>query len=137
MRKRGRVITAEHGQATVCFEPKDACGNCDARKLCHAAGSQHLVVVQNPIEARANDEVYVEQPAGIGFAAAFLLFGLPVLLAVIGLLMGSRWYEKGSLIGGITGFMLGLLIAKLLNNRLARTAAFLPTISEIVKIKGS
>ena len=136
MRKRGRVITIEHGQATVCFEPKEACRNCDAQKLCHTAGSQQLVVVKNPIGALVNDEVCVEQPAGVGFAAAFLLFGSPVLLAVIGLLMGSRWHETGSLIGGITGFILGLLIAKLLNNRLARTAAFLPTISEIVKKKG-
>lgn len=101
------------------------------------ANSQYVVVVQNPIGARINDEVYVEQPARVGFAAAFLLFGLPVLLAVIGLLMGSRWHERGSLIGGIMGFLLGLLIAKLLNNRLARTVAFLPTISEIIYNKGS
>ncbi len=136
MRKKGWVVTVSGRLATVCFQAKESCKDCDARGLCHGADSRHLVVVQNNIGANPEDEVYVEQSAGIGFAAAFLLFGLPVVLSVIGLLVGSRWHETASLVSGLAGFTLGLLIAKLLNDRLARTSVFLAEITEIVAHKG-
>lgn len=137
MRKRGWVVKTENERATVCFEQKEACKDCDAQKLCHAAGSRHLIVAENSIGARAKDEVYVEQAAGVGFVAAFILFGLPVLLAVIGLLVGSHWHERASILGGLAGLILGLFVAKLINNRLSQTVAILPKITEIVKQKGS
>ncbi|UCF70380.1 MAG: SoxR reducing system RseC family protein [candidate division WOR-3 bacterium] len=136
MRKKGWVVTVSGGLATVCFQAKESCKDCDARRLCHGTDSRHLVVVQNNIGANPEDEVYVVQSAGIAFAASFLLFGLPILLSVIGLLVGSRWHETASLVSGLAGLILGLLIAKLLNNRFARTSVFLAKITEIIAHKG-
>ena len=56
---------------------------------------------------------------------------------VIGLVFGHRWSEAVALITGISSFVLGLIIAKLINNLLARRALFLPKIVNIVEKQGS
>lgn len=137
MRRKGRVIATHHSQATVCFESRKTCETCDARQLCQAKGSRQTIVAQNQAGARVDDEVDIEQSAGVGLISAFLLFGLPVLLAVFGLVLGSRWGESIAILIGISSFVLGLVIAKLINNFLARKALFLPKIVNIVGKQGS
>jgi positive regulator of sigma E activity len=137
MRRKGRVIAAHHSQATVCFEPRETCEKCDASQFCQGRSARQTIVAQNQMGACVDDEVHVEQSPGIGFISAFLLFGVPVLLAVIGLVVGSRWGESIALLIGISSFVLGLVIAKLVNNFLARRALFLPKIVNIVRKEGS
>ncbi len=137
MRRKGRVIATRHSQATVCFEPGKTCEKCDARQLCQGKGSRQTIVAQNQAGARVDDEVDVEQSPGVGLISAFLLFGLPVLLAVFGLVLGLRWGESIAILIGISSFVLGLVIAKLINNFLARKALFLPKIVNIVGKQGS
>ena len=69
--------------------------------------------------------------------SAFLLFGLPVVLAVLGLVFGTQWGEKWSLVLGISGFVLGLIIAKIIDMLLVRKPLLLPRITEIVKKEGA
>jgi positive regulator of sigma E activity len=137
MTRRGRVIATHHSQATVCFEPREACAKCEASQFCQGKSARHTIIVQNEIGARVDDEVDVEQSPGVGFVSAFILFGLPVMLAVIGLVFGYRWSEAVAVITGISCFVLGLIIAKLINNILARRALFLPKIVNIVGKQGS
>jgi hypothetical protein len=92
-----------------------------------------MVLVENNVGAQINDEVYVEQSPGIGLVSAFLLFGLPVVLALVGLIIGARWGQTGSLLIGVSGFATGLIIAKLVDNKLIRKSLFLPRIAEIVE----
>ncbi len=137
MRRRGRIIALDNGRATVCFELQDACEKCDARAMCQVAGSKRTVSATNSENGQIGDEVVVEQAPGKALFSAFLLFGLPILLAVIGLIIGARWGETASVISGISGFAVGLLIAKIINNLLARKSLFLPRITEIVKKEGA
>ena len=137
MRRIGRVVALDESRATVCFEPGEACKKCDAGALCHAAGSKHTVLVENNENAGVGDDVYVEQAPGKALLSAFFLFGLPVILAVLGLVFGVRWGEMWSILCGISGFALGLTIAKLINNLLARNSLFLPRITEVLKKEGS
>ena len=124
-------------RATVCFEPGDACKKCEAGPVCHAASAKHTISVQNTLNARIGDDVLVEQSPGKALLSAFIIFGLPVILAIFGLVVGSRWGETWSVVCGVAGFALGLVIAKFINNRLVRNALFLPRITEIVKKDGS
>ena len=137
MRRVGRVIALNESRATVCFEPGAACKKCDAGVLCHAAGSKHTILVENNEHAQVGDDVYVEQSSGRALLSAFLLFGLPVILAVLGLIIGTRWGETWSVICGISGFVLGLIVAKIINNLLARNSLFLPHITEVLRKQGS
>jgi positive regulator of sigma E activity len=133
MRKIGRVVARSGAQAAVCFEPGEACRKCEAGVLCGAAGKEHTVLVENAAEARVGDEVYVEQAPGKALLSAFLLFCLPVILALVGIFLGGRWGETWSVVWGISCFALGLVIAKIINNLLTRSSLLLPRIVEIVE----
>jgi len=125
------------GSASVCFEMDAACGVCEGKSLCHAAGSPHVIIARNAVGARVNDRVYVEQATGAGLLSAFILFGVPVILALIGIFLGDRFAETASLIGAVTGFFVGLAIAKLVNERISRASALMPMITEVVREEGS
>jgi positive regulator of sigma E activity len=133
VRKKGRVISLAQGRATVCFESAAACEKCEVAQFCRAAGSEHTAVVENDVRAQINDVVYVEQAPGKALLSGFVLFGLPVVLAVLGLAFGTRSGEKWSVVLGISGFVLGLLIAKIIDIVVVRKALLLPRITEIVK----
>ena len=133
----GRVINVAQGRATVCFEPAAACEKCEAAQFCQAAKSEHTALADNDIRAQSGDIVYVEQAPGKALLSAFLLFGLPVVLAVLGLVFGTQWGEKWSLVLGISGFVLGLIIAKIIDMLLVRKPLLLPRITEIVKKEGA
>lgn len=137
MKKKGKVIAVDGSRATICFDSVETCERCEAKKYCQPSAPDHSVIAENHVGAMAGDEVYVEQTPGIGLAAASLLFGLPVVLALIGMIVGSRWNELRALILAVICFALGLVIAKLLNNIIARKSAFLPRITEIIKREGS
>ena len=133
MKRIGRVIACSGSRAEVCFEPGEACRKCEAGVLCGAAGKKHTVLVENAKHAQVGDDVYVEQAAGKALLSAFFLFGLPVILALVGLVLGARWGETWSVICGISGLVLGLIIAKIINNLLVRRALLLPRIVEVMK----
>jgi positive regulator of sigma E activity len=133
MRRIGRVVALEGARAAVCFEPGEACRKCEAGVLCGAAGKKHTILVENTEHARVGDDVYVEQAPGKALLSAFLLFGLPVILALAGLVSCTRWGETWSVICGVFGLMLGLIVAKIINNLLSRNSLFLPRIVEVLK----
>jgi positive regulator of sigma E activity len=137
MRRIGRVVALDGSRATVCFDPGEACKKCEAGPVCHAASAKRTVIVENTVNAWIGDDVSVKQSPGKALLSAFILFGLPVILAVLGLIIGTRWGETWSVICGVAGFVLGLIIAKFINNRLARNSLFLPRITEVLKKEGS
>jgi positive regulator of sigma E activity len=133
VRKKGRVIDVIQGKAVVCFDMAAACAKCEAAQFCQGAKSEHTAVVDNNINAERGDVVYVEQAPGKALLSAFLLFGLPVALAVFGLVLGARWGETWSLGLGISAFVLGLVIAKVVDILVHRRSLLMPRIMEIVK----
>lgn len=137
MRRKGKVIAVEDYKATVCFEAGESCTKCEARNYCQTAGSARSVIVENGIGALVGDEVYVEQTSGVGLAAASILFGIPVILALIGMILGSRWSEIRAALLAVVFFAAGLIIVKIVNNIIARSSAFLPRITGIVRREGS
>lgn len=95
------------------------------------------MIADNQIGARTGDTVLLEQPAAAALWAAFILFGMPVLLALVSLLAVRSFPPAVAMIAGIAGFGAGLVLAKVINERLARRQAFLPRIVETVKREGS
>lgn len=137
MKKKGKIIAVEGSKATICFDSVEACERCEMKKYCQTSAPDHSVIAENHVGATVGDEVYVEQTPGVGLAAASLLFGLPVVLAIIGMIVGSHWNELWALILAIICFGIGLVCAKLLNDIIARRSAFLPRITEIIGREGS
>ena len=137
MKEKGTVIEATNRVAKVSLEPSASCGSCPAGHFCRPSGGIRIIEAENGVDAHVDDVVCVEIPAKSGLIAIFLLFGLPVLLALIGLLIGTSYSETFSIIFGIIGFVAGLVFAKILNNMLGAKQRLLPRIVEIISQKSS
>jgi len=133
VKEKGEIIESRGFDAKVCIEPSEACKHCAASHLCRQDGESRVIEVENKVGAHVGDEVYIEISATIGFVAFFLLFGLPVILGLIGVVFGSRYNDTYAIFLGVAGFALGLIIAKVINNIVSKKHTFLPHIIEIVK----
>jgi len=137
MQEMGRVIETTHYSARVLLQSCEACKTCSASYLCRPSGNDRIIEAENSIGAHIGDEVYVEISSRIGFLALFLLFGLPVILGLTGLLIGAQQSDTYSLAYGIVGLACGLIIAKIVNNILSKNQKLLPRVIEIVHPKGA
>ena len=128
MKEKGKVIEITGFVARISLEPSEACKNSPSGYVCRPEGSVRIVEAENRIGANVGDEVYIETSPKVGLIAIFLLFGVPVILGLIGLLIGMRIGEIYSILCGIVGFAVGLLFAKIINNILGGRGKFLPHI---------
>lgn len=137
MREKGEVIETTQSSAKVLLQSCETCKTCSASYLCRPSGDDRVIEAKNSIGAHSGDEVYVEISAKTGFLALFLLFGLPVILGLIGLLLGVQYSDTHSLVFGVIGLTVGLIIAKVVNNMISKNQKFLPRVTEIIKTKGA
>jgi positive regulator of sigma E activity len=135
MQEIGKVIETAHHSARVLLQSCETCKTCSASYLCRPSGSDRILEAENSIDAHIDDEVCVEIPTRIGFLALFLLFGLPIILGLIGLFIGAQQSDTHSLVYGIVGLACGLIIAKIVNNILSKNQKLLPRIIKIVHPK--
>ena len=82
---------------SMCSDNCASCGLCSMKKT--------TLTVKNPIGAKPNDKVYVELKEG-GLLAAFLVYGGPVLIILLGVIISSYLsYDEGltalSILGGV------------------------------------
>jgi positive regulator of sigma E activity len=132
MREKGTVVGYTPRGASVRIEPSDVCKNCPACHFCRPAGGSRIVETENNIGAHIDDEVYIDIASKTSLLAFFLLFGLPVLLGLSGVVFGSPYGDTYALLCGATGIGLGLVIAKIINNKANKRNKFLPRIVEII-----
>jgi positive regulator of sigma E activity len=137
MQETGKVIETTKHSARVLVQSCETCKTCSASYLCRPSGNDRIIEAENSIDARIGDEVCVEISTKIGFLALFLLFGLPVILGVIGLFIGAQHSDTRALMYGIVGVACGLFIAKIVNNTLSKNHKLLPRIIKIVHQKGA
>lgn len=131
MRERGKVVEVSGARARIRLEPSEACKDCPSCNFCRPVGSVRIVEAENRIGAHAGDEVYIEISPRESLTAIFLFFGLPVLLGLIGLLIGIQYSEVYSIFLGIGAFAVGLIVAKLINNIVSRRHQLLPHIVKV------
>lgn len=131
--EKGKVTRITAGTVEVTLECSEACTKCPARDFCLPSGSKRVIGAVNPGGIEIGDEVTVTMIRRHSLIAVFSFFGLPVFLSLIGLLIGQPYSEICSLIMGTSGFIIGLGIAKIINDILGRKRSFSPTITLISK----
>lgn len=102
-----------------------ACGACAQREHCPTSGSgtvldglvsrgERLLRLPNTIHARPGDAVTVCAADGAVLRAAGLLYGLPLLAALLGALFSSALFgsEAAALLGMLTGLVAGFLFVR-------------------------
>ena len=127
---RGKVIEVEGGNAVVQLEADEQCGFHLKCACCGWSAREPRLIRVSRDDLAPGDAVRVLIPAYAGYLSVLLVFVLPVTLFVAGLLVGGR-FEDGSgahgmptVVGGVAGFALAVLVAAFVNRRLMGAGSF-------------
>jgi positive regulator of sigma E activity len=110
MREEGTVLAIEEGVAQVRLVPPHDCDGCCA---CAALKHDHVVEVPAIEGLGVGDRVAVEVSVTNATASTLLVFVLPLLGLVGGVIAGSQW-QPFKLSGNADGLVLGVLLLVLL-----------------------
>jgi len=121
---RGRVIEVENDQAVVRLETDQQCGLHLKCACCGWSAREPRLIRVSRDDLALGDAVRVFIPAYAGYLSILLVFVLPVVLFVAGLIVGGQ-LEDGSgahgmptVVGGVVGFAVAVLVAAFVNRRL-------------------
>ncbi len=105
------------GLAQVCRIREENCrGNC---AFCGGCGEESGFPAYNDIAAKEGDRVILVPDAKVARKTAALLYTIPVILLLIGYLLGEHLLCKGGLFG-ILGAVAGLWIVMLLDRKMSK-----------------
>jgi sigma-E factor negative regulatory protein RseC len=135
MEETGTVTEIRDRVALVSTGAKGACHSCSARGVCHLGGQKTMVVeAGNTIGAQVGDVVRIRLNSRSVLGAAFLLYLVPLLVFIGGLILGQALTHNQ-----IWAVMLGFLCMagtyagiRVLDRRISRSAKMRPEIVEIV-----
>lgn len=92
MIRTGRVVEVRDGVLEVCFNRPEACDHCNG-----CAGQKHKTLVSIKGDAPLGSTVDVQMPATQVFKASVLAYGLPIVLLILGLLIGMTVFNSESI----------------------------------------
>lgn len=114
MYEEGVVVAAEAGRATIAVAVGEACEECTAKVFCSAGeAKENTVVARDPFGVHAGDHVRFVVHGEDMFRAAFLLYGIPLLLILAGVLTGTYVFDPGLMANELWSFLLGIGLAVL------------------------
>lgn len=136
MRENGKVVSTRNDRAEVEVAAKGECEHCTAHGICNWTGtSLRKVLAVNRAGAAAGDAVEIETVAGTGAKSNLLVFGIPVLLMLAGVLVGGLILRRdmwSAVLAGV-GLVLGFGIVKVIDTRMNRSGRSLPVIVKRIK----
>lgn len=135
MQEIGKIIAIIGDTAKIEITPSGGCAHCAQFNLCNPLGQNKKVIeLKNTINAQVGDIVKIEIGEKSRALSIALVFGLPVLLLIVGLVIGNFLSnEKLSALLGGCGLVLAMCLLKIIDNRLKKKGKHLAIIKEIVK----
>lgn len=132
MERIGEVVKIlENGRAVVRFERTKACKNC---KMCANAGENHaLTEVENTLRTKVGDAVEISLHSKSLLQATLIAYGIPLLMLLIGVVVGSMWSDAVGAIAGIVLALAAFAILRLLEPRFSRMTTFKPRMIDIIE----
>ncbi len=130
MEKSARIVKIHGEIATVIVKQQNACSVCSVNSLCGTSVLSSIFTrkaefdVINEAGAKVGDEVYLEISDAVLIKASIAMYLLPILFLLAGAIIGEKFLytlanaEVASIIGGVTGFFLGILFYKSYSKRL-------------------
>ena len=139
--EEGVIIRTDRSGTWVKTLRSDACESCSSKSTCHSLGGGKEMEVSaiNLIGARVGDRVVLKMDTLAFLKGTFLVYMVPVLLLVGGAGLGE-WIALTShltsplpsILGGFGGLAFGLVLMKVVANRLAKKDAYRPRISRVI-----
>lgn len=109
MYEEGIVTATARGRATVAVAQSDACEECTAKIFCkNTPDEAQSVDVRDPFGVSTGDTVRFVIRGESLFAAAGLLYGIPLLLLLAGVLVGMYAWDPGIMRKELWSFLLGI-----------------------------
>lgn len=128
--RTGKVLALKGELAVVRFVRSDACGHCNA--CFHLGSNEADLEIQNTLGARVGDVVAIELRGKSMVRASLLLYGIPLLGLLLGVLIGSQWGDLYAAAGGLLLCGGTFFILRGLEPCFSRMTEFKPRIVEIV-----
>lgn len=92
MKEKGCVVSVKDDAAIVAMPMSKECESCGAC-LISSEGKEVVLLARNEAEAAEGDMVEVEIAAGRVVAAAFIIYVIPLLMTIVGFLLGNNIAE--------------------------------------------
>lgn len=113
-----RVVRLQGDTAWVRVEAPESCGACGGKgcgstlyaRMLHPREPEYAV--DNPISAQPGERVVIGIEDGAVLRAVASAYGLPLVLLIMGALIGSSFGEGAAVLGGLIGLTLGLMRMK-------------------------
>jgi len=138
------VVVKTNGDIAVTrTRQKTSCASCAERDHCHASGNSKDMDVEasNLVNAKVGDVVVVSFDSRRLFLLAFFLYVFPILLMIIGALIGDHLATANNAnpsvyaaLFGFGFFFISIGIVKWKDHQARKTGKYRP---EIIRIKGS
>lgn len=136
----GKVIRVSGDKAFIEVERSSACAQCGLQEVEEiAAGGKVIFEAINLARANIGDRVKVRVESLAYMKASAFIYGIPVLLLIIGAMLGvylaeklNKSSENMSVLFGICGLIIGIVVLFLFRKRGARKE-YLPVIVEVLK----
>ena len=109
--EEGIVTATAGGSATVAILKSDACDDCSAKIFCGAGESENTVEVSDSFGVQVGDSVRILIRGESLFAAAGILYGIPLLLILAGILVGTYVYDPAVMPRELWSMLLGIGLA--------------------------
>jgi len=141
--EEGIIIKVNGATALLRTRQKTACGHCAEKNHCHMSGNDEEIEVEaaNTINAKVGDIVVVSYNSTRLFLLAFFLYVFPIILMIIGALIGERvaaaYNGNPSAYAALFGFgffFASMGVVKWKDHQARKTGKFRP---EIIKIKSN
>ena len=139
--EKGVVTKVGPATAWVKTTKTSACESCTARDSCHTlgGGNEAEIEVINTAGAKEGDNVVIRFETSSLLKATFLLYVFPIILLVIGAVIGQQaapylnFNPSGfSAVIGFSFFFAAVLTIKFKANRLARKNEYRPKIIKVL-----
>lgn len=127
----GVVKTVKGNRAEVEVVPSDSCRHCGAAHLCNwSCERTRTVIARNPIGAKPGDRVYIQHEEKERLRSSLLIFGLPALLMIAGVVIGATLLnDRAAVVLAGIGLLIAIGIVRLIEHRRAHSGTGLPVIT--------
>ena len=96
--EEGIVLKSNDGIAEIALLENDNCEECSAKLFCKPQeGETKILTVSDPLGSLPGDEVRISVEGGAVLKATLLLYGLPLLLLILGILLGMNLFTYSKL----------------------------------------
>jgi len=106
----GVIIALDDSQIKISFTSSDACDSCGLKIVCSPGEERaRILALPNPGNLTLNQKVRVDEISNLELHLALSQFGLPMLLFLLGLLLGYYAPISSSVPRELVGFMGALM----------------------------